>query len=1492
MRATVGLSLFVAAIVLLTSASSLGSGAASPVGGAGAPAADVHASAAARSAPPPSAPAPVASGRGTFFLNYPQPTAPATNLSCRYNLAYSSVPTCTNSTGNPSITSTPSGGVVTAYTAFAAENPCSGAANLTESVIGVDASANGSVWKAPVYLDNPVCSQEFEYTSAMMPAIASLANGTLVLAYMEYNLSANASGIGFGNCEGDEWFPAPLPCVFDDARLVVTESYTGGATWTVPSVIVSVENTSVNASGVAWVPMLPSVAVTGDTVYVAWTNFTNASFGSVFFFGTSPPPSIATVMMVESTTGGTSWKAPVRLPTVHGSYYDQPTSVAYAPSLAVSSNGTVDVAYATNFTADDNYVCNPYFACGILQINESMDVVLAQSYNNGSTFSLATVASAVPLYFNGNTWIVDYPGNIVGPAPSLAIDPTSGEIYVAYAGGEIGNECFSFGFCYTEEAYENVWLANSTNAGANWTNIAVGDQALDIAVGANQSEYLGEPSVGVGANGTVYVNAHYVNDTVCSAFYACDLWTDLLFVSTDHGANFSAPYEVDPLAATIDEDPWWDGFTTSMTIVGGEPWFAWTQAVDPNVTVGCFGPSSFCYSQVIVSTPFTGVGVTTTLNETGLPTGYNWSVALDGNVRAAPAGTNLSVSGIPVGENVSWTVPTENATNAYGIRYFPVSTPGGPLNQTGNLVIHVDFEEEAVVNVSTVPKTNNLNPFSCGSSYYMYGQYGCADQNVTPDVGVSYLPVGVPVPYGSAPIPGFTFSNCGQCLNVSFLAWTGTGNGSWNSTVSNGTTTIYGPVNETVSYSILGYCNYGVCSNATYNYSFVETGLPSGTPWTMTFGGQTQTSSTALLGFNGTGGPTAFSVWDVPFNATYEYVGTATPPSPITALQDATELVTFHLERIAGGASTISATASGLPAGVSSWGFGLGDTLHATPSSGATYTVPNLPVVLNATSVYGPDGVGAYPSGFSVTPQVTGSTTSSLALGGTLSVDSPVTVIARYAPEYWLSATNSSGGTVSGGTGEWVHSGATVNLTATASAGFAFVGWTGTGGGSVTSNLTTIAVRPTGPVTELATFVAVVPTYSLSVSATGVPAGVPVTVAIGATNYTEVAPFVITGLVAGSYSLLTPTVYPNGTAGERLVVTSVTTSLGRTSGGLDVSANGTLTIAYEEQVTLAVAGSTNGTTDPVAGTYWEVVGNESNLTASPDPGFVFVSWNGTGPGSITTASSATIHVTLTGPGTEAAVFALRPATLPKTFTLTISETGLPTGTSWSASVGANGASGTGALVLDGLNGTYTILVSTVLGSAGVRYVPANLTGYPSTVDQNSTLSVTFSTQYELRVAATPGGTVTPSVEWVDSGTTVTLTATANASYTFSGWSGTGSGAYSGTTASPVLTVMAPVSEVATFVPSASTVQPAASGGSWTVPIVILVVLLVVGLVIGLLIGRSRRPPTTDVTTESGEPVEPAGAAPWSEGPGDGSNGSETPRSGGGGDDAIYGGGSS
>src|SRR4029077_4272843 len=107
------------------------------------------------------------------------------------------------------------------------------------------------------------------------------------------------------------------------------------------------------------------------------------------------------------------------------------------------------------------------------------------------------------------------------------------------------------------------------------------------------------------------------------------------------------------------------------------------------------------------------------------------------------------------------------------------------------------------------------------------------------------------------------------------------------------------------------------------------------------------------------------------------------------------------------------------------------------------------------------------------------------------------------------------------------------------------------------------------------------------------------------------------------------------------------------------------------------------------------------------------------------------------------------------------------------------------------------------GGAGVQYVWSNWSGggaisrrVAPTTDTKDT--ATFTTQYYLTMGAGSGGRVSPSSLWKNSGAVVSLSATPSAGYTFSGWTGSGTGSYSGTTNPASITMSGPITETAAF----------------------------------------------------------------------------------------------
>ncbi len=131
------------------------------------------------------------------------------------------------------------------------------------------------------------------------------------------------------------------------------------------------------------------------------------------------------------------------------------------------------------------------------------------------------------------------------------------------------------------------------------------------------------------------------------------------------------------------------------------------------------------------------------------------------------------------------------------------------------------------------------------------------------------------------------------------------------------------------------------------------------------------------------------------------------------------------------------------------------------------------------------------------------------------------------------------------------------------------------------------------------------------------------------------------------------------------------------------------------------------------------------------------------------------------------------------------------------------------------------------GGAGVRYVwtrwsdngAISHTVSPTT---NKTYTATFRTQYYLTMTHGTGGTVSPASGWKNSGATVSISATptnnTQVSYTFSGWTGSGTGSYSGTNNPASSTMNGPITENAAFTQNAVhvTVHTSPAGLSFTV----------------------------------------------------------------------------
>lgn len=107
------------------------------------------------------------------------------------------------------------------------------------------------------------------------------------------------------------------------------------------------------------------------------------------------------------------------------------------------------------------------------------------------------------------------------------------------------------------------------------------------------------------------------------------------------------------------------------------------------------------------------------------------------------------------------------------------------------------------------------------------------------------------------------------------------------------------------------------------------------------------------------------------------------------------------------------------------------------------------------------------------------------------------------------------------------------------------------------------------------------------------------------------------------------------------------------------------------------------------------------------------------------------------------------------------------------------------------------------GGTGTRFIwnrwsDNGTISHTITPTANTTYTTFFDTQYFLTMSAGTGGAVSPASNWYNSGQAVSISATPNSGYSFTSWSGSGAGSYTGSSNPASITMNSPVSETANF----------------------------------------------------------------------------------------------
>jgi hypothetical protein len=1423
------------------------------------------------------------SGPGTFYTTRSLPSPSFANETCVGALCY-------NDSNDVATNYTSRGILAVAYTSLTDRSPCAAQRPYSVSNIAFVTSSNrGTTWSAVRYLGNSVCTgTSTGYPDSWEPALTSLANGTLVLAYVEYNLTAGS----LPPLTATAWPPV-------ESRLVVTESYNNGVAWATPQVL-NISNPTTAPPGVQYTPALPSVAAFGSTIYVTWMSL-------------SFEDSEGAISLMVSSDGGQVWSPNVPVSTGFGAYYSMD------PQALVDRAGELFIAYTTNITYN-------YFFCGDDGCHGygngvwEGSVWVASSATNGTQFDYTMVASSVPL--DGPEWgpavnLATF-GPFQTPAPQLAYSATEGQLYLAFTAGRAANDS---SFCEggaSDCLVGGLYFYSSSDSGVTWTagnirDVVFDPDDIDPDAGVlNSTDTVTSVAIAVTPAGDVDIEASFYNGSTCFGS-VCGAATEVVFSTPDNGTTFTEPAVV--AAAYTPLGDAWNGEYGAVDVLGSSPLFFWASNSCPawqTTPCSAYPSSGLPVAQVELSTPFSGSGSTLFFNATGVPAYVNWSISVLGNLRSGGGHETLSVSGVPNGIPILFSAANSVEPQArYEVAAGSLS-PASPQTLSGNLGIVVSFNEFIPVTITyQVPSITGIvcgaeeeigacPTFYPGCSNTFNFDVGCFSLYFTPipPTGEQWLPIDQPVSIGlsdtplAATCPNSMFGECELFVyNLTLLGWSGAGSGSISSANTNITFTPTGPVTESASFVLTGVCNwlyysffvpplqYEWCDTFNASFTLAETGLPTGTSWGVTFSGAAGTGSivapagqnienaTAGVGFAG------ISIWNVPGpNPNEVWVGTTTVGSTILLPYTSTVIVSYTLEPVSRVSVPLEVRTLGLPLGlagnltITDQGTG-GTSAYSVGTAGVNTSVAGGLYNVNASSIVTTSGISYLVGELYITSGLVNDSNQSALSPATVTLAGPSVITVAYDVENWVDISAGVGGLASPSS-RWVTAGSTITLRATPNSGYIFLDWVGTGPGATSgaqATLSQVVVQPGGPLTELAVFAPTpASTWTVTVAPTGLPAGVEATVTLGSTTYTgSGTSFTITNLSTGTYSLALPSVTGIGTAIAEYSLTSVSASVGLSGSQLTVSQDLTLYPVYETQYLVTVTVVGDGTLSFGPGSAWETSGSTLTISATPSAGNALQDWTGASDGGAPQVLSnlTSLQVVITGSLNIVAWFVPAPAPVTSSYSFTLNESGLPAGTAWQFElVGGSGSAGTAsALVISGLNGTYQIVVPILYTAPGVRFVPQGTNGTSVTVDQNANGTVAFQEQYLITAAASGPGSVAGG-GWYPAGQTVTLSASLSGA-AFAGWQGNGPGSYSGMSLTPKFVATGPVSETATF----STSAPTSSSSGAPTPVVdylviaiVIAVLLAVGIAEGYVAGRKRRPPQRGIVPPS-PPAAPAEA---------------------------------
>ena len=658
------------------------------------------------------------------------------------------------------------------------------------------------------------------------------------------------------------------------------------------------------------------------------------------------------------------------------------------------------------------------------------------------------------------------------------------------------------------------------------------------------------------------------------------------------------------------------------------------------------------YNQGTVSIFISPIYYSLTFSESGLPAGMSWTMGVNGSDLSS---TNSTINFLEPNGTYNYTV-----INA-GYLGPPPSPPSGQVTIAGSparILITFPGSYRSIFYERGLPSKTQW-------SFWLTLPSGVQYKMSTYGSNISIMLANGTWPFSVNPVPGYTANPSGGAVVV---------NGS--------------AVNQTIIFAPAA---------GTYTVTFLEGGLPNGTHWSITLNGTIGNAvAPAPIAFTEPNGTYPFTVGTVT-----GYMANVTSSNVTVTGASFSRPITFTPQTTLTGVA-VSPFADTLTVGTYA-NFTATPTCTGGPCSGVTYSWS-----LNDTAL----GNLNTSSGASVKFTATASGTENLSVtamsnGKLAKNSSTITITTTPVPtlayvsltpltatvnvsgtQTFTAAVGCSGGTCpSGSTYTWslnnslgklnTSSGPQVLFTANSTAGLVNLTVTAHLNGKTAINSSTITIKKASPPPS---------TYAVTFSESGLPSGTTWSVTLSGAMKSG------TGSIAftepnGSYSFSVGAV-PGYTASP--------TSGSFTVSGVAVSKAITFTALPPGEYSL-----TFSATGLPTGTNWSVTVGATTHTSTGST-ISFTEANGTysytvGAVAGYTATPSSGSVTVNG-AAETVSLAFAKASTETTYSVTFTETGLPTGTSWSVTLnGSTKSSTTATIAFQEPNGSYAFTVGSVSG---------------------------------------------------------------------------------------------------------------------------------------------------------------------------------------------------